>query len=204
LRGFSKINMKNRCSWCGNDPLYISYHDEEWGVPLYDDQALFECLILETFQAGLSWITVLKKRKNFRVAFDHFDYLKIATYDEKKIESLLQNSGIIRNKLKILSAISNAKCFMEIQNEFGSFRKYIWGFVNENSIKNNFKTTSEYPVKTSLSETISKDLKNRGFKFVGATVVYAFMQASGMVNDHLESCFRYLHTPNSKSISGDL
>jgi DNA-3-methyladenine glycosylase I len=193
-----------RCSWCGNDPLYISYHDEEWGVPLYDDQALFECLILETFQAGLSWITVLKKRKKFRDAFDHFDYHKIATYDEKKIESLLQNSGIIRNKLKILSAISNAKYFIEIQNEFGSFRKYIWGFVNENSIKNNFKTTSEYPVKTSLSETISKDLKNRGFKFVGATVVYAFMQAIGIVNNHVESCFRYLDIPNSKSISGDL
>ena len=193
-----------RCSWCGNDPLYISYHDEEWGVPLYDDQALFECLILENFQAGLSWITVLKKRKNFRDAFDHFDYHKIATYDEKKIESLLQNSGIIRNKLKILSAISNAKYFIEIQNEFGSFRKYIWGFVNENSIKNNFKTTSEYPVKTSLSETISKDLKNRGFKFVGATVVYAFMQAIGIVNNHVESCFRYLDIPNSKSISGDL
>ena len=185
-------------------PLYISYHDEEWGVPLYDDQALFECLILETFQAGLSWITVLKKRKNFRDAFDHFDYHKIATYDEKKIESLLQNSGIIRNKLKILSAISNAKYFIEIQNEFGSFRKYIWGFVNENSIKNNFKTTSEYTVKTSLSETISKDLKNRGFKFVGATVVYAFMQAIGIVNNHVESCFRYLDIPNSKSISGDL
>ena len=193
-----------RCSWCGNDPLYISYHDEEWGVPVYDDQALFECLILETFQAGLSWITVLKKRKNFRDAFDHFDYHKIATYDEKKIESLLQNSGIIRNKLKILSAISNAKYFIEIQNEFGSFRKYIWGFVNENSIKNNFKTTSEYPVKTSLSETISKDLKNRGFKFVGATVVYAFMQAIGIANNHVESCFRYLDIPNSKSISGDL
>ena len=193
-----------RCSWCGNDPLYISYHDEEWGVPVYNDQALFECLILETFQAGLSWITVLKKRKNFRDAFDHFDYHKIATYDEKKIESLLQNSGIIRNKLKILSAISNAKYFIEIQNEFGSFRKYIWGFVNENSIKNNFKTTSEYTVKTSLSETISKDLKNRGFKFVGATVVYAFMQAIGIVNNHVESCFRYLDIPNSKSISGDL
>jgi len=196
--------MKNRCSWCGNDPLYIRYHDEEWGVPLYDDQALFECLILETFQAGLSWITVLKKRENFRNAFDRFNYSKIATYDEKKIESLLQNSGIIRNKLKILSAISNAKCFIEIQNEFGSFRKYIWGFVNENSIKNNFKTTSEYPVKTSLSETIGKDLKNRGFKFVGATVVYAFMQAIGIVNDHVESCFRYLDKPNLNSISGHL
>jgi DNA-3-methyladenine glycosylase I len=195
---------KNRCSWCGDDPLYIKYHDEEWGVPLYDDQALFECLILETFQAGLSWITVLKKRENFRNAFDRFNYSKIATYDEKKIESLLQNSGIIRNKLKILSAISNAKCFIEIQNEFGSFRKYIWGFVNENSIKNNFKTTSEYPVKTSLSETIGKDLKNRGFKFVGATVVYAFMQAIGIVNDHVESCFRYLDKPNLNSISGHL
>ena len=195
---------KNRCSWCGDDPLYIRYHDEEWGVPLYDDQALFECLILETFQAGLSWITVLKKRENFRNAFDRFNYSKIATYDEKKIESLLQNSGIIRNKLKILSAISNAKCFIEIQNEFGSFRKYIWGFVNENPVKNNFKTTSEYPVKTSLSERISKDLKNRGFKFVGATVVYAFMQAIGIVNDHVESCFRYLDKPNLNSISGHL
>ena len=196
--------MKNRCSWCGDDPLYISYHDEEWGVPLYDDQALFECLILETFQAGLSWITVLKKRENFRDAFDHFDYHKIATYDDKKIESLLQNSVIIRNKLKILSAISNAKYFIEIQNEFGSFRKYIWGFVNENSIKNNFKTSSEYPVKTPLSEVISKDLINRGFKFVGATTIYAFMQAIGIVNDHVKNCFRYLDIPNSKSVPSNL
>ncbi len=195
---------KNRCSWCGDNPLYISYHDEEWGVPLFDDQALFECLILETFQAGLSWITVLKKRENFRDAFDYFDYHKIATYDKKKIESLLQNSGIIRNKLKILSAISNAKYFIEIQNEFGSFRKYIWGFVNENSIKNNFKTSSEYPVKTPLSETISKDLISRGFKFVGATTIYAFMQAIGIVNDHVESCFRYLDIPNSKSVPSNL
>ena len=195
---------KNRCSWCGDNPLYISYHDEEWGVPLFDDKALFECLILETFQAGLSWITVLKKRENFRDAFDYFDYHKIATYDEKKIESLLQNSGIIRNKLKILSAISNAKYFIEIQNEFGSFLKYIWGFVNENSIKNNFKTSSEYPVKTPLSETISKDLISRGFKFVGATTIYAFMQAIGIVNDHVESCFRYLDIPNSKSVPSNL
>jgi len=195
---------KNRCSWCGDNPLYISYHDEEWGVPLFDDQALFECLILETFQAGLSWITVLKKRENFRDAFDYFDYHKIATYDEKKIESLLQNSGIIRNKLKILSAISNAKYFIEIQNEFGSFRKYIWGFVNENSIKNNFKTSSEYPVKTALSETISMDLISRGFKFVGATTIYAFMQAIGIVNDHVESCFRYLDIPNLKSVPSNL
>ena len=195
---------KNRCSWCGDNPLYISYHDKEWGVPLFDDQALFECLILETFQAGLSWIAVLKKRENFRDAFDYFDYHKIATYDEKKIESLLQNSGIIRNKLKILSAISNAKYFIEIQNEFGSFKKYIWGFVNENSIKNNFKTSSEYPVKTPLSETISKDLISRGFKFVGATTIYAFMQAIGIVNDHVESCFRYLDIPNSKSVPSNL
>lgn len=195
---------KNRCSWCGDNPLYISYHDEEWGVPLFDDQALFECLILETFQAGLSWITVLKKRENFRDAFDYFDYHKIATYDEKKIESLLQNSGIIRNKLKIFSAISNAKYFIEIQNEFGSFRKYIWGFVNENSIKNNFKTSSEYPVKTALSETISMDLISRGFKFVGATTIYAFMQAIGIVNDHVESCFRYLDIPNLKSVPSNL
>lgn len=195
---------KNRCSWCGDNPLYISYHDEEWGVPLFDDQALFECLILETFQAGLSWITVLKKRENFRDAFDYFDYHKIATYDEKKIESLLQNSGIIRNKLKILSAISNAKYFIEIQNEFGSFRKYIWGFVNENSIKNNFKTSSEYPVKTALSETISMDLISRGFKFVGATTIYAFIQAIGIVNDHVESCFRYLDITNLKSVPSNL
>ena len=194
----------NRCAWCGEDPLYVNYHDTEWGVPVFDDQKIFEYLILETFQAGLSWITVLKKRENFRKAFDNFDYLKIAAYDEKKLESLINDAGIIRNRLKIKAAVINAQNFIKVQNEFGSFRKYIWGFVNENSIKNNFKTTSEYPVKTSLSETISKDLKNRGFKFVGATVVYAFMQASGMVNDHLESCFRYLDTPNSKSISGDL
>ena len=183
--------MKNRCSWCGNDPLYISYHDEEWGVPLYDDQALFECLILETFQAGLSWITILRKRENFRAALDGFNYKKIATYNEVKYNELLQDKGIIRNKLKIKATISNAVAFMEVQKEFGSFSKYIWKFVNGKPLKNTYKTLNEVPATTDLSEIISKDLKKRGFKFVGSTVIYAHMQATGMVNDHITTCFRY-------------
>ena len=182
---------KIRCSWCGDDPLYVAYHDNEWGVPVYDDQTLFEFLILETFQAGLSWITILKKRENFRKAFDHFDYQKIATYSEDKIASLLQDAGIIRNQLKVRSAVSNAQYFMEIQKEFGSFSTYIWSFVDGKPIKNSFKTQLECPANTPLSDIISKDLKKRGFKFVGTTVVYAHMQATGMVNDHVESCFRY-------------
>jgi len=182
---------KTRCSWCGDDPLYISYHDEEWGVPVYDDAVLFEFLILETFQAGLSWLTILKKRENFRKAFDGFNYKKIAKYDEKKIADLLDNSGIIRNRLKVNSAITNAIAFMKIQEEFGSFSDYIWGFVKGKPIKNTYKSISEIQANTALSETISKDLKKRGFKFVGTTVVYAHMQATGMVNDHLVSCFRY-------------
>ena len=182
---------KIRCSWCGDDPLYVAYHDNEWGVPVYDDQTLFEFLILETFQAGLSWITILRKRENFRKAFDHFDYQKIATYSEEKIASLLQDAGIIRNKLKVRSAVSNAQHFMEIQKEFGSFSAYIWNFVDGKPIKNSFKTQSECPANTTLSDIISKDLKKRGFKFVGTTVIYAHMQATGMVNDHVESCFRY-------------
>ena len=182
---------KQRCSWPKNDPLYIDYHDKEWGVPVYDDQTLFEFLILETFQAGLSWITVLRKRDNFRKAFDHFDYKKVVKYDEKKFEELIQNAGIIRNKLKIKAAISNARAFMEVQKEFGSFSKYIWGFVNGKPIKNDFKSLSELPANTPLSDTLSKDLKKRGFKFAGTTVVYAHMQATGMVNDHIESCYRY-------------
>ena len=182
---------KQRCAWPGKDPLYLSYHDEEWGVPVYDETKLFEFLLLETFQAGLSWITILRKRENFRKAFDGFDYKKIANYSEEKIESLLQDAGIIRNKLKVRSAVTNALAFIEIQKEFGSFKKYIWDFVDGKPIQNTFKTMSEMPANTPLSDTISKDLKKRGFKFVGSTVVYAHMQATGMVNDHLESCFRY-------------
>lgn len=182
---------KTRCSWCESSDLYKKYHDTEWGVPVYDDQQLFEFLILETFQAGLSWITVLRKRENFRLAFDFFDYKKVATYGDDKFDELIQNAGIIRNKLKIKAAISNAQAFMEIQKEFGSFSKYIWGFTNGKPIQNSFKTLSEVPATTPLSDTISKDLKKRGFKFVGSTVIYAHMQATGMVNDHITSCFRY-------------
>ena len=182
---------KKRCAWCVGDPLYENYHDKEWGKPVYDDETLFEFLILETFQAGLSWITVLRKRENFRKAFDAFDYKKIAKYEQPKIEELLQDSGIIRNKLKIKATISNAQAFIAIQEEFGSFSKYIWGFVNGKPIKNKFKSISELPANTPLSDLISKDLKKRGFKFVGTTVVYAHMQATGMVNDHELSCFRY-------------
>ncbi|PKA82679.1 DNA-3-methyladenine glycosylase I [Ulvibacter sp. MAR_2010_11] len=182
---------KQRCTWCGEDPLYVAYHDNEWGVPVFDDATLFEFLILETFQAGLSWITILRKRENFRKAFDNFDYKKIAAYKHPKIDKLLQDSGIIRNKLKIHSAVSNAVAFMEVQKEFGSFSKYIWGFTNGKPIKNKLNAHSEIPANTPLSDTISKDLKKRGFKFVGTTVVYAHMQATGMVNDHLVSCFRY-------------
>ncbi len=182
---------KTRCAWCGDDPLYVAYHDNEWGVPVYDDQTLFEFLILETFQAGLSWITILRKRENFRKAFDQFDYKKIAYYSEEKIASLLQDAGIIRNKLKVRSAVTNAQHFMEIQEEFGSFSTFIWNFVDGKPIKNNFKSLSECPANTPLSDEISKDLKKRGFKFVGTTVIYAHMQATGMVNDHIENCFRY-------------
>lgn len=182
---------KTRCTWCGTDPLYVAYHDTEWGVPVKNDDKLFELLILETFQAGLSWITVLKKRENFRVAFDYFDYNKIVKYDDAKIESLLQDAGIIRNRLKIKATISNAIAFKEVQKEFGSFSKYIWEFINHQPIKNSWKNLKELPAKTELSDLISKDLKKRGFKFVGSTVVYAHMQATGMINDHIDSCFRY-------------
>lgn len=183
--------MKKRCPWCGEDPLYMAYHDSEWGIPIKEDDALFEFLILETFQAGLSWITVLRKRENFRRAFDEFDYKKVANYDEDKIADLLQNAGIIRNKLKIRATISNARAFMDVQKEFGSFSNYIWGFVDHRPIKNTFQSIKDLPANTPLSDTISKDLKKRGFKFVGTTVVYAHMQATGMVNDHLVECFRH-------------
>ncbi len=182
---------KKKCGWCLGSDLYEAYHDLEWGVPVKDDATLFEFLILETFQAGLSWITILKKRENFRKAFDNFDYKKIVNYDQDKFDSLLQDAGIIRNKLKINATITNAAAFMKIQEEFGSFSKYIWGFVDGKPIKNNIKNYNEGPSKTALSDTLSKDLKQRGFKFVGSTVVYAHMQATGMVNDHEISCFRY-------------
>jgi DNA-3-methyladenine glycosylase I len=182
---------KHRCAWCEGDPLYEAYHDEEWGVPVYDDDTLFEFLTLETFQAGLSWITVLRKRENFRKAFDNFDYKKIANYQQPKIDVLLQDPGIIRNKLKVNATVTNAQAFIKIQEEFGSFSTYIWGFVDGKPIKNNFKSLNDVPANTSLSDTLSQDLKKRGFKFVGTTVVYAHMQATGMINDHEINCFRY-------------
>ncbi|WP_431110754.1 DNA-3-methyladenine glycosylase I [Winogradskyella poriferorum] len=182
---------KHRCGWCVGDPLYEAYHDQEWGVPVYDDDTLFEFLILETFQAGLSWITVLRKRENFREAFDNFDYQKIAKYKQAKIETLLKNEGIIRNKLKVNATVTNAQAFMKIQDEFGSFSKYIWDFVDGKPLKNSIQNYKEAPGNTELSDKISKDLKKRGFKFVGTTVIYAHMQATGMVNDHEVSCFRY-------------
>ena len=180
---------KVRCKWCVGIEIYEKYHDEEWGVPVYDDQKLFEFLILETFQAGLSWITILKKRENFRFAFDDFNYSKVALYSEDKIQELMQNTGIIRNQLKIRSAVSNAISFIKIQKEFGSFSNYIWGFVEGKPIENAPKTVKEITATTPLSDAISKDLKKRGFKFVGSTVVYAHMQATGMVNDHVEDCW---------------
>jgi len=182
---------KHRCGWCEGDTLYETYHDEEWGVPVYDDDKLFEFLILETFQAGLSWITVLRKRENFRKAFDNFNYKKIASYGEDKINALLQDAGIIHNKLKINATVTNAQAFIKIQEEFESFSKYIWSFIDGMPIKNTVKDYRKAPANTALSDTISKDLKNRGFKFVGTTVVYAHMQATGMVNDHEVNCFRY-------------
>jgi len=181
----------NRCSWCGEDPLYVKYHDTEWGTPVYDDDKLFEFLILETFQAGLSWITVLRKRENFRKSFDNFDYQKIAKYDENKFNELMQNAGIIRNKLKIKATISNAIAFMKVQKEFGSFSKYIWDFVDGKPIINHWETLEEIPANTDISDKISSDLKKRDFKFVGSTVIYAHMQATGMVNDHIVDCFRF-------------
>ena len=182
---------KHKCSWCEGDALYEAYHDNEWGVPVYDDETLFEFLILETFQAGLSWITILKKRENFRKAFDNFDYKKIATYSDDKIASLLQDTGIIRNKLKVNAALTNAHFFMKIQKEFGSFSIYIWGFVNNKPIKNSYKTQAELLTNSSLTDKISKDLKKRGFKFVGTTIVYAYLQAIGIVSDHIEACFKH-------------
>ncbi|OBX21271.1 DNA-3-methyladenine glycosylase I [Gelidibacter algens] len=185
---------KERCGWCKGDALYEQYHDTEWGVPVKDDDTLFEFLVLETFQAGLSWITILRKRQNFKSAFDQFDYKKIAQYKQDKIDTLLQDSGIVRNKLKVNGTVTNAQLFMKVQEEFGSFSKYIWGFVEGKPIKNEVKNYKQAPPTTVLSDTISKDLRKRGFKFVGSTVIYAYMQAVGIVNDHEVDCFRYQET----------
>ena len=184
------MSEKQRCGWCNSSELYQNYHDQEWGEPVFEDKKLFEFLILETFQAGLSWITILKKRENFRVAFDDFDYFKIANFNENKGQELFENTGIVRNQLKIRAAITNAQQFIATQKEFESFSNYIWKFTNGNPIVNAPKPLKDVPATTPLSDTISKDLKKRGFKFVGSTVVYAHMQATGMVNDHLEDYWK--------------
>ncbi|WP_235298313.1 DNA-3-methyladenine glycosylase I [Portibacter marinus] len=182
---------RKRCGWVSEDPLYIEYHDKEWGVPVHDDRLLFEMLNLEGAQAGLSWITVLKKRKRYQEVFDHFDAEKIITYDDEKIGQLLNDPGIIRNKLKVNAVISNALAFLDVQKEFGSFDAYIWQFVDHKPILNQWICLSQVPAKTEISDQMSKDLKKRGFKFVGSTICYAYMQACGMVNDHTTNCFRH-------------
>ena len=181
----------NRCKWCGNNPLYLEYHDKEWGVPLYNDKKIFEFLLLETFQAGLSWITILKKRENFRKAFSNFDYKKISNFSDAKLEELRLNPGIIRNKLKIESARTNAISFLKVKKEFMTFSEYIWDFVDKKPIQNNLSIHDKLPSSTNLSEKISADLKKRGFKFVGPTIIYSYMQAIGIVNDHNTKCFRH-------------
>lgn len=183
--------MKNRCPWPKEDPLMIKYHDEEWGVPLYDDNKIFEFMVLDAFQAGLSWQTILRKRENFRKAFARFDVKKIASFTKKDVSRLLQDEGIVRNRLKIDASISNAFAFLEVQKEFGSFSAYIWGFVGGKPIINKHKDISRIPASTKESDTMSKDLKKRGFRFVGSTICYSFMQAAGLVNDHLITCPRH-------------
>jgi len=180
-----------RCPWCGNDELYMKYHDEEWGVPVHDDIKHFEFFVLESAQAGLSWITILRKRENYRKAYDNFDPIKVAGYDERKVNELLNNPGIVRNRRKILSSINNAQKFLDIQKEVGSFDEYIWSFVGNEPVKNRWKDLAEVPAKTDLSDKISKDLKKRGFNFIGTTIIYSHLQAVGLVNDHLIDCFRY-------------
>ena len=180
-----------RCAWCGEDPLYVAYHDQEWGVPVFDDRTLFEFLVLEGAQAGLSWSTILKKREGYRAAFAAFDPKVVADYDQNNIDSLLEDPGIVRNRLKVASAVTNARAFLAVQEERGSFAEYIWSFVDGQPIQNSWQKLAEIPATTPLAETISKDLKRRGFRFVGPTIVYAHMQATGMVNDHLVDCFRH-------------
>ena len=184
------MDNKIRCQWCVGNTIYEKYHDEEWGVAVYDDQRLFELLILETFQAGLSWIIILKKREHFRQGFDHFDYRRIAQYGETKIQELMQNPGIVRHQLKIRSTVSNAAAFMKVQEEFGSFSNYIWRYTNGIPIVNHPKSLKDIPSTSTLSDSISKDLKKRGFKFVGSTVVYAYIQAIGIVGEHIENCWK--------------
>jgi DNA-3-methyladenine glycosylase I len=180
--------MTNRCAWCGDDPLYVAYHDHEWGIPIHDDRRWFEMLSLEGFQAGLSWITVLRKREHYRAAFDHFDPMKVAQYDEAKIAELMQNANLIRNRLKMNAAVTNAQAFLKVQEEFGTFDRYIWQFVGGEPIINYWQTLKDVPAETEESKAMSKDLKKRGFKFVGSTICYALMQAAGMVNDHTMNC----------------
>ena len=183
--------MRSRCAWPGADPLYVRYHDEEWGVPLHDDRRLFEFIVLDGAQAGLSWLTILRKREEYRRAFAGFDPRKVARFDRRKIESLMRNEGIVRNRLKIDSAVRNARAFLEVQREFGSFDAYIWGFVGGKPRRNRWRTLAQIPARTPQSDAMSADLRRRGFSFVGSTICYAFMQAAGLVNDHVTSCFRY-------------
>lgn len=187
----SALTTSTRCAWVGNDPLYVQYHDEEWGVPVHDDRKLFEFLILEGAQAGLSWITILRKRPAYRHAYADFDPGVVANYDDAKIAELLANPGIVRNRLKIRASISNAQAFLKVQEEFGSFDAYLWQFVNGRPLQNTWRSLAEIPAKTPLAEALSKDLVKRGFRFVGPTIIYAHMQAVGMVNDHTTDCFRY-------------
>lgn len=181
----------NRCPWCGNDELYIKYHDEEWGVPVHEDRKHFEFLVLESAQAGLSWITILRKRENYRKAYDNFEPAKVAEYDENKILELMNNPGIIRNRRKIEASINNAKEFIKIQEEFGSFDNYIWMFVNNRPVVNHWNDISEIPATSPLSDEVSRKLKKRGFKFLGSTIIYSHLQATGIINDHITTCFRY-------------
>jgi len=190
--------MKNRCKWAGSDPLYIAYHDDEWGIPLHDDRLLFEFLILEGAQAGLSWLTILKKRENYRKAFHHFDCKTVAAYSEDDVNRLLADEGIVRNRLKIDSAIKNAKAVLTIKEEFGSFDSYLWRYVDGVPKQNRWESMIDIPTQTEISEMMSKDFKKRGFNFVGPTICYAFMQATGMVNDHTTDCFRYQEIKNGK------
>ncbi len=186
-----KATTKTRCRWAGSDPLYIAYHDKEWGIPVHDDRKLFEMLILEGAQAGLAWITILRKRENYIKAYDNFEPAKVAKYTARKKAQLLKNEGIVRNRLKVEASVGNAKAFLDVQKEFGSFDKYIWGFVGGKPTQNRFRKMADLPAFTSVSDAMCEDLKKRGFKFVGSPICYAFMQATGMVNDHTTDCFRY-------------
>jgi len=190
--------VKKRCPWCLSDPLYTAYHDREWGVPVHDDRTWFEFLILEGAQAGLSWFLILKKREGYRLAYDGFDFAKVAAYGPEKIAGLLSDPGVIRNRSKIAASVGNARAFLEIRREFGSFDNYIWPFVGNRPIHNRWETLDQLPVRTDLSDSLSKDLVRRGFKFVGSTIIYAHMQATGLVNDHLVDCFRYSELKKNK------